>query len=447
MDRSTLDNFAAQISGVVVLPADTEYEEARQTYSDKEARPAIIVRPADNDDIVATIAFAKETGLLLSVRSGKHSVAGFSTNNGGIVLDMSGFSSVAVLDEASGLVRIGTGARWGDVAARLADNGLAISSGDTVSVGVGGLTLGGGIGWMVRKYGFTIDSLSGAEVILADGSVVRADEKQNSDLLWALKGGGGNFGVVTYFDIQAHPIGKVFKSTLIYGIDDLKATITGWRDHMRTADENLTSFATLMPGFGDFPASIMIMSCYAAEDEAAGNAAIEPLKHLGELKSDSTALTDYAKVLEEAHPPEGVKFTVKNMFARTLSEELIAALDELCCKPGSPIIQLRFMSGAADKVEPAATAVPHRGNEVFLFAGLVSPLDGGEEAEAEGLRKWDVLTKHSTGTYGNFLSTNSEDDVNGIYPSATYAELAKIKRRYDPANLFHHNYNIKPAVE
>src|SRR5690606_16919659 len=146
-----------------------------------------------------------------------------------------------------------------------------------------------------------------------------------------------------------HPVGKVFKSTLTYGVDDLRSIITGWRDYMRTADENLTSFATFMPGFGDFPAGVMIMNCYAEDDGAAANEALDPLRRLGELKSDSTVLIDDARVLEEAHPPEGVKFTVKNMFAKVLSDELIAELAELCCKPGSPIVQLRFMSGALDR--------------------------------------------------------------------------------------------------
>jgi len=445
MNQAQIELLKAGFSGNVILSGDDGYEDARKTYAVKDAKPAVIVQAKTNKDIAAAIEFSKKNKLQISIRSGKHSVAGFSTNSDGLVLDVSLLNSIEVLDEKQGIVRLGTGALWGDVANKLAEHGLAISSGDTKTVGVGGLTLGGGIGWMVRKYGYAIDCLVGAEVVLADGTTVRASDTENSDLLWGLKGGGGNFGVVTSFDFKAHPQGKIVASTLMFDTDEPQTMITGWRDHMRSAPEDLTSFLTLMPGFGDFPPGIMIMSCYANSDEALAKAAIDPFRKLGKVLHDDTGVKDYAEMLQEAHPPAGMKFVVKNMFIKGLSDELVTLLSDTCCKPGSPIVQLRIMSGALDRIDPQATAIPHRGNEAFLFAGFPSPLDATDEQVAKGLLVWDKLVKHSSGTYGNFLSTNTESDVAGIYPPATYERLAKIKQHYDPDNIFSHNFNIKPA--
>jgi FAD/FMN-containing dehydrogenase len=439
--KSLVGNF----SGDIILPDNDEYEALRVTFAVTDAKPAIIVRPLTSDDIAAALHFVAASSLQLSVRSGKHSVAGFSTNNDGLVLDMSNFNTVKILDEEKGIVRLGTGALWGDVAVKLGKHSLAVSSGDTKTVGVGGLTLGGGIGWMVRKYGYAVDSLVGADIVLADGSVVRASETENSDLFWAMRGGGGNFGVVTSFDFQAHREGQVVSSTITYEPADLKKIITGWRDHLRTAPKDLTSFLTLLPSFGAFPASVMIMSCYAGSDEAEANAVIEPLRQLGTPTSDITALIPYAEILHEARPPQGVRFTTKSMFIKTLGDELIAALDEVCCKPGSPIVQVRMMNGAVDIVDSSATAMAHRGKEAFLFAGFGVPIDANEEQTAKILQNWRKLAPFSSGIYSNFLSTNTESDVSGIYPPDTYERLAKVKLQYDPDNIFSHNFNIIPA--
>jgi FAD/FMN-containing dehydrogenase len=445
MNTTGITALKQKISGGIILPDDAAYEAAKITYVIKDAKPAIIVKAKTSQDIAAALAFAQDAQLQISIRSGSHSVAGFSTNNGGLVLDLSLMDSVQVLDEKAGLVRLGVGALWGDVANQLSKHGLAISSGDTKSVGVGGLTLGGGIGWMVRKYGYAIDNLVGAEVVLADGSVVRADATENSDLFWGLRGGGGNFGVVTHFDFKAHPQGKIVMSTLMYGAEDLQKKITGWRDHMRLAPEDLTSFMTLMPGFAGFPPGVMIMSCYATDDLDQANDVLDLFRNLGKIVSDDTGVHDYADILQEAHPPEGMKFIVKNMFMKTLTDELIADLSDICCKPGGPILQLRIMHGALDKVDPQATAIPHRGNEAFFFAGFPIPADATKEQEAHALSSWKRLAKHSSGTYSNFLSTNTASDVTSIYPKETYAQLAKIKNKYDPKNIFSHNFNIKPA--
>lgn len=431
-------------SGEIISPGDKAYDAARVTFAIKDAKPAIIAQATSNRDIAAAIAFAKEARLQLSIRSGGHSIAGFSTNNDGLVLDLSLMNTIEILDEKAGLVRLGPGALWGDVAVKLATHNLAISSGDTKTVAVGGLTLGGGIGWMLRKYGYAIDSLVAAEVVLADGSIVRASETEHGDLFWGLRGGGGNFGVVSAFEFRAHPQDKIVESVLTYGADNLSKIITGWRDHMRSAPEELTSFMTLMPGFGGAPPQVMIMSCYASDDLTEANRVIDPLRHLGNMLSDNTQLKEYADVLQEAHPPAGVKVVVKNMFARVFNTELIADLSNLCCKAGSPMIQLRMMNGAISKIDPDATAIPHRQSEIFLFAGFFMAPNTTSEQELHHLESWKKLARFSSGAYGNFLSTNSPEDLAKIYPKPTYQRLAKIKHKYDPGNIFNHNFNIKP---
>jgi FAD/FMN-containing dehydrogenase len=440
-------NLKTNFSGNIILPNDTTYETARITYAVKDAKPAIIAQAKSTKDIAAVINFTKSNSLELSIRSGGHNVAGLSTNDNGMVLDLSLMNTIDIIDEKEGLVRLGPGALWGDVATELSKHDLALSSGDTKTVAVGGLTLGGGIGWMVRKYGYAIDSLVAAEIVLADGSAIRADASNHSDLFWALRGGGGNFGVVSSFEFKAHPQGKVVESTLTYGIDNLATTITGWRDYMRSAPEELTSFMTLMPTFGEAAPQIMIINCYAGDNLEQANTAIDPLRRLGNMTNDDTSVKEYADVLQVAHPPEGFKFVVKNMFAKTLSEQIATDLAELCCKPGSPIVQLRMMNGAASRVNVTATAIPHRDSEIFFMAVFPIPLDATDGQEAAQLKPWGNLVTQSSGAYSNFLSTNTNEDVHRIYPEATYQRLAKIKQIYDPKNIFHHNFNIKPAGE
>lgn len=441
-----IESLKAHLNGNVITPNDSQYEALRITYAVTDAMPAVIIQTDNNQDVAAGIRFAVDNNLQLSVRSGKHSAAGFSTNNGGVVLDLSRLNSIEILDEQTGIVRLGTGALWGDVATKLDEYHLAISSGDTKSVGVGGLTLGGGIGWMVRKYGYAIDSLIAAEVVLADGTTVQANETENSELLWALKGGGGNFGVVTTFTFRAHHLpGKITTSTLMYEADDLAKIITGWRDYMRSAPDALTSFMTLMPSFGPTPPAVMIVSCYADDVASTANAALAPLQKLGDLRSENTAVKPYSEMLQEAHPPQGLTAIAKNMFAKVLSDELIQVISDVACKPGSPIVQLRMMQGAIDDIDAQATALAHRDNEAFLFAGFMVPPAASQELITQSLHNWERLAIYSSGIYSNFISTNTTEDVMGIYPKATYERLAKVKQQYDPKNIFNHNFNIIPA--
>src|SRR5690348_16355994 len=237
---SALETLRRDFGGDIIEPGGAEYESASRTVL-AAGSPARVLRPKSAGDVQAGVRFAASAGLLLSVRGGGHGFAGFGTNDGGVVIDLSDLADVEIIDKERHLVRIGGGATWGEVAAALGPHGLAISSGDTKSVGVGGLTLTGGIGWKVRKYGLALDNLVGAEVVTASGEVLRADGEQNADLFWAIRGGGGNFGIVTALDFEAHRTTEVFFGVISFPAAQAAVVLRGWAEHLRTAPEELTS--------------------------------------------------------------------------------------------------------------------------------------------------------------------------------------------------------------
>ena len=239
---SALETLRRDFGGDIIEPGGAEYESASRTLL-ASGNPAHVLRPGSVGDVQAGVRFAASAGLLLSVRGGGHGFAGFGTNDGGVVIDLSQLANVEIIDKERHLVRIGGGATWGQVAAALASHGLAISSGDTKSVGVGGLTLTGGIGWKVRKHGLALDNVAAAEVVTAGGEVVPASAEENPELFWAIRGGGGNFGIVTAFDFAAHPTTDVFYGKIAFAASEAATVIQGWADYLRTAPDELTSTA------------------------------------------------------------------------------------------------------------------------------------------------------------------------------------------------------------
>ncbi|MEO8612934.1 MAG: FAD-binding oxidoreductase [Chloroflexota bacterium] len=445
MIQQSISELKNQIAGEVVLPDSPEYNDLRNGFS-ATGNPAVIVRPQSSKDVAAAIGYARNNQLKLSVRSGGHSQSGMSTNDGGMVIDLGHFNTVEVIDPAQNRVRIGTGAKWGDAAEVLAAQGLAISSGDTKSVGVGGLTLGGGIGWLVRKVGLTIDSLEAAEIVTADGRTLHVSAQENPDLFWAIRGGGGNFGVVTSFDFRAQPLKSVFAGMAIYDIAEAESALTKWAEAMRHAPEELNSTAVLFSGFGpQAPAQLMILVCYGGDDEAAANQAIQPLLELGTLKQQTIQAKPYYQALEEAAFPPGIKAVAENGFIKTLNKEVIAALAAHYGKPGTAIVQIRSLGGAVARIKPDATAFAHRDYEAFVMAAVLMPQDvPQEQAKQKGAEAWRPLEPFVSGAYANFLTDASELSVTAAYPDSTYARLAQVKAQYDPDNLFNQNHNIKP---
>jgi FAD/FMN-containing dehydrogenase len=424
------------IDHIAIRPGDEEYDAARTTIVGT-AEPAVVLRPTDASEVVASLEYVREAGLELAVRSGGHNALGFGNSDGGAVIDLRRLDSVELLDD--GIVRIGAGATWGPTAARLAEHGLAITSGDTVSVGVGGLVQAGGIGWMVRKHGLTIDSVVGAEVVTAAGEVVRADADTNPDLFWALRGGAGNFGVVTAFEIKAQPVTTVHFGTIAFALDDIPQLLKGWAELMRSAPLELSTALVLMPGFGDFPPGAVLYVCYCGEDSSV----LDSLRSLGNVTADTVEEKPYASVLEEAHPPEGIAPVIGNTFVESLTGECIDAI-AAAYGNGGRVVFLRSLGGAMGRPAPEDTAFAHRDAEVLVVSAKFLPVGAPEDQVAAAKAEWQTIGRHGIGSYAGFLGSDTDDDIAALWPPATLARLTEVKRAWDPDNVFRRNFNVKP---
>ncbi|MGW2095854.1 FAD-binding oxidoreductase [Promicromonospora sukumoe] len=450
---SALDTLRRDFGGDIIEPGDAGYEAAARSRL-VAGSPAYVLRPKAVADVQAAVRFASGSGLALSVRGGGHGFAGFGTNDGGIVIDLGALAGVEVVDggapagDGTHLVRIGGGATWGQVADALAPHGLAISSGDTRSVGVGGLTLSGGMGWKVRRYGLALDSLVAAQLVTADGAVVTASADEHPDLFWAIRGGGGNFGVVTSFEFAAHPTTRVFFGKVSFPATEAAAVLQGWADYLRTAPEELTSIANLANPFAGGPeAPVEIHVAFDGDDADAAEQALAPIRRLGTVVADDVELMAYADVLVEgATPPPGVHVLAHDGLVDQKSvPEALRILAEAGTSSGSPSIAVRSLGGAMSRVPGDATAYAHRQAELMVttFTGGPAPVIEAHRPALDAL--WDRLAPHLDGAYANFLSTADETDVTSVYPEPTYERLATVKRRYDPSNLFARNHNVRPG--
>jgi FAD/FMN-containing dehydrogenase len=343
-------------------------------------------------------------------------------------------------------VRIGGGATWGEVAAALGPHGLAISSGDTKSVGVGGLTLTGGIGWKVRKYGLALDNVVAAEVVTANGEVVHASAQKDPELFWAIRGGGGNFGIVTAFEFAAHPTTDIFFGKIAFPASQAATVLQGWADYMRSAPEELTSvaaFANPLAGGSGAPAEIYV--AFDGDDLEFADQAIDPIRRLGTVIDDDIALKPYSDTLEDGGaPPPGIQFVVRSAFVyRESVPDIVHILAEARASEQSPVIAVRSVGGAVSRVPDDATAYVHRQAELMLVTITVGPKPAVEAARPALETIWEKLAPHVNGAYANFLTSATEEDAAAIYPAQTYKRLAAVKRRYDPGNLFARNHNVR----
>jgi FAD/FMN-containing dehydrogenase len=384
---------------------------------------------------------------LLSVRGGGHGFAGFGTNDDGVVIDLGNLANVEITDQERHLVRIGGGATWGQVAAALAPYGLAISSGDTKSVGVGGLTLTGGIGWKVRKYGLALDNVVAAEVVTANAEVVQANAQANPELFWAIRGGGSNFGIVTAFEFVAHPTTDVFFGKIAFPATEAAAVLQGWADYLRIAPEELTSVVDFANPFAGGPeAPVEIYVAFDGDDPELAAQAIDPIRRLGTVTGDDVALKPYVDTLADgATPPPGIQFAVRSAFVDQESvPEVLQILAEVRASEWSPFIAVRSVGGAVSRIPDDATAYAHRQAELMFVTTAAGPKPVVEAARPAQDAIWGRLAPHVNGAYANFLSSATEEDVAAIYPTQIYQRLAAVKRQYDPGNLFACNHNVRP---
>ncbi len=440
------ETLRRDFGGDIIDPGGAEYESASRSVL-ASGSPARVLRPKSVGDVQAGVRFAARAGLVLSVRGGGHGFAGFGTNDGGVVIDLSKLTNVEIIDKERHLVRIGGGATWGQVAAVLAPHGLAISSGDTKSVGVGGLTLTGGIGWKVRKYGLALDNVVAAEVVTASGEVVHASAEENPELFWAIRGGGGNFGIVTAFEFVAHPTTDVFFGTIAFPASEAATVLQGWADYLRTAPEELTSTAAFANPFAGGPeAPVQIYVAFDGDDPELAAQAIDPIRLLGTVTGDDVALEPYADTLMDGtSPPPGIQFVPRSAFVDKESvPEVMQILAEVRASERSPFIAVRSVGGAVSRVPDDATAYAHRQAELMVVTTAAGPKPVVEAARPALEAMWGRLAPHVNGAYANFLASATEEDVAAIYPTATYERLAAVKRQYDPGNLFARNHNVRP---
>jgi FAD/FMN-containing dehydrogenase len=449
----------ARLQGQLIVPGDMQYEAARAVWNGAaDRRPVLIVRCADALDVAAAIAFARMHELQVAVRSGGHSIAGHSTCDG-VLIDLSLLCGIEI-DPARRIARIEPGLTWGEVANALQPHGLAITSGDTATVGVGGLTLGGGIGWMVRKHGLAIDNLRAVELVTADGRLLRVSPDEHADLFWGLRGGGGNFGVAIAFEFDLHPGGIVLAGAVFYDARDRGQTEAIMRSYARlaaAAPDELTTQALLMvapsapfipPQWHGAPV-VAIAACYTG-DVAEGERAVAPLRGLAHPIADVLGPMPYAAIfaLTAAGEERGLEHQVRSCFLERLEEPALRALVAEAAATMSPetLVQVRVLGGAMGRVPPEATAFAHRDKEILFMVTNYGPPGAGTAARRErSERLWRAIRPHARGVYANFLGVEGVERIQEAYPSATHARLAALKARYDPHNLFRHNQNIAPA--
>jgi FAD/FMN-containing dehydrogenase len=446
-----LQDLANQIKGNIILPEDADYDKARRAFSGEiDRKPRAIVRVVDAEDIRKTILFARENNLELSIRSGGHSATGASIINDAIVIDLRGMKKIDV-DMATKTAWVETGLTAGEVTVELDKYNLALGFGDTGSVGVGGITLGGGVGFLVRKFGLTIDNLLAAEIITADGHILQTDKDHDPDLFWAIRGGGGNFGVATKFKFQLHDLADCYGGLLF-----LPATPEViWKsvNIAKEAPEELSVIYNIMPlpPMPFVPAehhgklSIMAMIVYAG-DPKEGEKVVAPIRALAAPFADILKPMRYKDIYFPENDDYHPKAVAKNMHLdhidEKLAEKILAHLNSLDAPMKA--LQLRVLGGAMNRIASDATAYAHR------TSAIMANIATFYELEEEKLQRiiWvdeflKLLDQGDPAVYVNFLGPHDEKGrILNAYPGMTWGRLLEIKKRYDPTNFFHNNANI-----
>ncbi|GAA3150442.1 FAD/FMN-containing dehydrogenase [Kribbella aluminosa] len=433
-----LDELRAVVVGEVLVDGDAGYPEAGRVMMNA-GRPRVVVRCVGAGDVVAALRYAEGNDLPVAVRSGGHHAAGFGTNDGGVVIDVRGMDDVRVLPDD--VVRVGTGATWGHVAGRLGELGLAISSGDTASVGVGGLMAGGGIGWMVRKHGLAIDNVVGAEVVTADGAVRRVDAATEPELFWGLRGAAGGLGVVTSYDITAVRQPTVHFGTLLYPWTQAEQVLKGWSEYAADAPEGLTSSLQLAPTMmADRQVPLAIQLC--STDEAL----LEPLRHLGSLITEKVAEVPYADVFVDMAMPSEWRPRIRNGFYATWSDALTTKLLEARPRIPGLAIEIRALGGAYGAMPADGTAFAHRDARFLVNSVLMgSPGQQGPQQPKDFDALWRSL--EPDGAYLNFLSDPTEADLDACFPEPHRKRLAALKQSVDPGHVFRNPLTVPPRPE
>ncbi|HEX2469680.1 MAG TPA: FAD-binding oxidoreductase [Candidatus Limnocylindrales bacterium] len=450
----SIDDLRAAVRGRVITADDPDYEAARTImYQGHDTRPAAIVRVADAADVSTVVSIARRTGIEVAVRSGGHSAAGHSSTNGGIVIDLRDLDDLDI-DVAGRTAWAGSGLTAGEYTTKAAEHGLATGFGDTGSVGLGGLTTGGGVGYLVRKHGLTIDNLLAAEIVTADGQVRIVDADNEPDLFWAVRGGGGNFGVATRFRYRLSELKGVVGGMLV--LPATPDTVAGFIAAAEAAPDEVSTIANVMscPPMPFVPeryhGTIVILGMLAyAGDEEAGKQALAPFRALAEPIADMLAPIPYPQMFPPDDPDYHPTAVSKTMFIDHVDGAVAKTIvDYLESSDASMrVAQLRVLGGAAARVPVDATAYAHRASRIMV--NVAAFYEGGEDKprrEAWVAEFSSALQQGDAGAYVNFVGDEGEARVRAAYPGKTWDRLTELKRKYDPDNLFRRNQNIPPAA-
>lgn len=449
-----LGRLRGAVAGRVVGPDDPAYDTDRQIFYAFDRRPAAVIRVANAEDVAKAVEFAADNGLELAVRSGGHSLAGHSATDGGIVIHLGDMNRIEIYPE-NRTAWAETGATAGEYTKAAAEYGLATGFGDTASVGIGGITLAGGIGFLVRKYGLTIDNVLAAEVVTADGRILRVDAEENPDLFWAIRGGGGNFGVVTRIQYRLVPVSDITGGMLI--LPATPETIAGFAAEAEAAPEELSTIANVMkaPPLPFLPEAahgkfVLLGLMAFSGDPDEGNAVMDRFRALGEPIADMLGPTKYPALFEEPeeegdfHPMmEGVNLFADE-FAETEAKTAISHIEASTAAMSA--VQFRVLGGAFARVPNDATAFGHRDRKLMVnVAAMYMDPSQKEEVAAWTRDLAEALYPGETAGYSGFITDEGDRGAIRAYPPATLSRLQEIKRRYDPDNLFRLNHNIAPA--
>ena len=454
--QTWIAKLRTDVTGTVIAPDDADYDDARRMFlGDIDERPGVIVKVADALDVSRVIAAARDTGVDLAVRSGGHSPAGHSTTAGGIVLDLRDLHALEIDGEAR-TAWAGTGLTAGEYTRAAAAQDLATGFGDTASVGIGGITLAGGIGFLVRAQGMTIDSLLGAEVVTADGEVRAVDEDHEPDLFWAIRGGGGNFGVATRFHYRLHPLAQIVGGLLF--LPATPETLDRFLEVAQTAPEEVSTIANVMPAppvpfipverHGELV--IMAFIVHAGGGET-GERAVAPFRAIAEPIADMVGRKPYPEIYlpedPDYHPVAVSRTSFVDRVDHATTETILARID--ASRPRMRVAQIRALGGAMARVPNDATAFAQRDRGFMLtIASLYErPEERSEQVSWVETLMGDLREGQPGGAYVGFLADEGEGRIREAYPDATWERLAGIKARYDPTNLFHRNQNVPPNVD
>lgn len=456
MSGMTIEHLRERAHGTVTEPGDDGYDEARAVYKAMiDRRPRVVVQCTDAGDVMAAVDFARQNGLDLAVRGGGHSVPGFGTVDDGVVADLSGMRGVRV-DPAARTARAEGGATWSDFNHATGAFGLATTGGIISTTGVGGLTLGGGIGYLTRGHGLSCDNLLSADVVTADGQMVTASELDNQDLFWAIRGGGGNFGVVTSFELRLHPVATVYGGVRFFELDEVANVLRFYREFIADAPPELGAFPAfqIAPPLPFIPEDrhgdtlIAMVACWSGAPEK-GERALEPIRKVAPIVAEFVDTMPYAAInsLFDALVPPGLQHYWKANFVTELTDKAIQAHVEHGPKVPAvnSTVHIYPINGASHDVAPDATAFAYRdANFATVIAGMW-PDPADNEANIGWVRSYYDATapESEEGGYINFMSGDDQERIRANY-RGSYDRLVDVKRKYDPDNLFHLNQNIRP---